>query len=136
MFEAIANALNGALNTYASGLTVPIPVAWENTKFDEKVDLYLRPILIPAVTVGAGIGSDAPNRYRGIYQVDVCYRINAGQVAALQIADGIVTTAFPRASRPAITQGQLIIETSSTTAGVVDGSKYIISVNVVYRAMN
>lgn len=136
MFEAIANALNGALNTYAAGLTVPIPVAWENTKFDEKIDLYLRPILIPAITVGAGIGSDAPNRYRGIYQVDVCYRINAGQAAALQIADGIASVAFPRASRPAITTGQLIIETSSINAGTIDGGKYIVSVSIVYRAID
>lgn len=83
----ILEAMNEHLLLYVQAN--PIEVAWSGIPFDPTIQ-YLRPNLLPAQTIPAGLGSDAANRQTGLYQVDVFWPENEGDIGPIEVAGQII----------------------------------------------
>lgn len=87
--EAILGALNAKLATPA--FTPTLAIAWPNVKFTPTVGTpYLRATILRGETVQSSLGSAGLNRHVGLYQIDVFYPVEKGEVLPLQIASQIV----------------------------------------------
>lgn len=65
-------------------------VAWENKKFTPANNaLWVQPQLLPAIEARAGIGTSAPQRIDGKWQVNVYAPQGTGPATADQMADAI-----------------------------------------------
>jgi hypothetical protein len=129
MSASIMDALNAHLNTFAT--SEGITVAWEGVDFTPPAGAYLRAFLLPAMTIGAALGTDAPNKHRGIYQVDCIYPGGSGWGACAAMAEK-VRVQFKRGTR--LMSNDLIIESVSFGPGMMDGSRYKIPVSISYWA--
>lgn len=82
-----------ALFTRLAALTLSpaLPVAWPNKAFDQPDDdKYLRATYIPNTTGRAGIGSNYVHRYIGLFQVDVFWPKNRGEMEPREIAGAVI----------------------------------------------
>ena len=122
-------ALNSHLATFAT--SEDIPVAWEGVDFTPPPGPYLRAFLLPALTVGAALGTDAPNRHRGVYQVDCVYPGGSGWGACATMAEK-VRVRFKRGTR--LMSNNLVVESVSFGPGLMDGGRYKIPVSISYWA--
>lgn len=129
-FLDISAALDGALNTFASGASVA--VAWENSNFEPTTGTkYLRPTLLPADTTQAESGSSGKDFTTGIYQVDVICPINTGKGEAVNLADDIADT-FSRGSIHTYNGVNVRIRRASRRAGNRDGAWFIVPVDIEF----
>lgn len=130
MSLSIMQAFNGSLSTFATQKS--ISVAWENTPFTPTPGTpYLMAFLLPAQTVAAALGSDALNRHRGVFQVNVVYPVDNSWGTCAAMADD-VRKHFKRGTT--LSNGTIVIESSYTSSGMRDGGRYVIPVSVNYRA--
>lgn len=130
VFASISAALDARLNAMAA---LP-PVAWQNVSFTPTSGvLYLRPTLLPAPTVQAGLGDIGLDAYQGIYQIDIFAAVGGGRGLAEAQAD-LIGDQFKRGT--SLTSGGISVRLRdvSRTAGIVDGDRFAISISINYLA--
>jgi hypothetical protein len=89
----IMEALFGRLAALV--LTPVLPIAWPNlTLTPPTTGKFLRVQFIPNIANRVFIGSDEPHQLMGLFQVSVCWPLNAGEGAPRDIA-GTVAGQFP-----------------------------------------
>lgn len=90
-FDEIRKALESRLNTYATGRSPAIDVAWPNSGYTPTTGTeYLRPTLLPGRSRAATAGSSGQQFHQGIFQVDIFWPANEGSGGALSEADAII----------------------------------------------
>ena len=85
--------IKSALNYHLSQLVLsPVhQVAWDNTSYTPVIGTpYLAPVVLPNRTDRGGVGTNAPRRHRGLYQVLVYGAEAVGDIAGTEIADRII----------------------------------------------
>ncbi|MGE3845143.1 MAG: phage tail terminator-like protein, partial [Vicinamibacterales bacterium] len=109
----IAAALHTRLNTLV--LTPVHQIAWENKPYTRVIGTpFLAPAFLPNRTDFGAVGTNAPRRHRGLYQVLVYGAENVGEVPGIEIGDRIVEHFTP---------GSVIAEESvRVRIGSFDGS--------------
>ena len=130
MSSAIAAAFNKHLNRFAT--LENIEVAWEGLDFTPTADAYLRGFYLPGLTTGAALGTDAPNRHVGIFQIDCIYPIGRGWGDCAEMAEK-VRAYFKRGTKLG-DDDEIVISSASPGPGMVDGDRYKIPVSISYWA--
>lgn len=102
-----ANIL-AALLSHLSGLTLTpaMSLAWPDIDFEPPAQGYLRATLVPNTVEQVTLGTNGKNRHRGLFQVDVFWKRNAGEIVPREKAD-LVAAQFKRGT--VLTSGGLNI---------------------------
>lgn len=120
---AIQSLLNAKLATFAAAQSPALAVAYENKDFTPpQAAPYLRAHLLLGTPRAAGLGQNAQDYQRGIFQVDVLALPSGGWGPAHTIADRL-RTAFARGLR-------------LTGAGATAGTEIVCASVSVGPAMN
>ncbi len=124
--------LNGHLATTATAMGVE--VAWENQEFKPgHNDPYLRPTLMLAEPVAAGLGTSADNRQTGLFQIDVMGVANKGWSVSYGHADAL-GAAFKRGSKFSDTGIVLTCRKVAIGPGRTEDGRYILPATVHFQA--
>ena len=130
VFADISSALDLILNT----LTGQSPVAWENTAYIPVKDtLYLRPTILPALTLQAGLGVNGIDEYIGIYQIDIFAPAGKGRGEAEIKADAVADH-FKRGTDLSKNGKTVRLGNVSRNSGIRDEDRFIISLSINYMA--
>jgi len=130
VFADISSALDLRLNT----LTGQSPVAWENTAYIPVKDtLYLRPTILPALTLQAGLGVNGIDEYIGIYQIDIFAPAGKGRGEAEIKADAVADH-FKRGTDLSKNGKTVRLGNVSRNSGIRDEDRFIISLSINYMA--
>ena len=130
VFADISSALDSRLNT----LTGQSPIAWENTAYIPVKDtLYLRPTILPASTIQAGLGTSGLDEYVGIYQIDIFAPAGKGRGEAEIKADAVADH-FKRGTDLSKNGKTVRLGDVSRNSGIKDEDRFIISISINYRA--
>jgi len=131
--QAIHGALASHLATFAAAQTPALPVAYENRDFDPPEGVYLREHLLPAEPAAAALGTDAPNRHRGILQVDVLGEAGQGSGPVSIIVDAL-TAHFKRGTKLPLGDSEIAIERAYPGPAMQDNGRYRVPVNITFYA--
>ena len=130
VFADISSALDSQLNT----LTGQSPIAWENTAYIPVKDtLYLRPTILPASTIQAGLGTSGLDEYIGIYQIDIFAPAGKGRGEAEIKADAVADH-FKRGTDLSKNGKTVRLGNVSRNSGIRDEDRFIISLSINYMA--
>mgnify|MGYP003646012283 FL=1 len=130
VFADISSALDSRLNT----LTGQSPIAWENTAYIPVKDtLYLRPTILPASTIQAGLGTSGLDEYVGIYQIDIFAPAGKGRGEAEIKADAVADH-FKRGTDLSKNGKTVRLGDVSRNSGIKDEDRFIISISINYMA--
>ena len=130
VFADISAALDLRLNT----LTGQSPIAWENTAYIPVKDtLYLRPTILPALTLQAGLGVTGIDAYIGIYQIDIFAPAGKGRGEAEIKADAVADH-FKRGTDLSKNGKTVRLGNVSRNSGIRDEDRFIISISINYMA--
>ena len=130
VFADISSALDSRLNT----LTGQSPIAWENTAYIPVKDtLYLRPTILPALTIQAGLGTSGLDEYVGIYQIDIFAPAGKGRGEAEIKADAVADH-FKRGTDLSKNGKTVRLGNVSRNSGIRDEDRFIISISINYMA--
>ena len=130
VFADISSALDSQLNT----LTGQSPIAWENTAYIPVKDtLYLRPTILPALTIQAGLGTSGLDEYVGIYQIDIFAPAGKGRGEAEIKADAVADH-FKRGTDLSKNGKTVRLGNVSRNSGIKDEDRFIISISINYMA--
>tara|TARA_B110000046_G_scaffold61020_1_gene68614 strand:+ start:642 stop:1058 length:417 start_codon:yes stop_codon:yes gene_type:complete len=130
VFADISSALDLRLNT----LTGQSPIAWENTAYIPVKDtLYLRPTILPALTLQAGLGVNGIDEYIGIYQIDIFAPAGKGRGEAEIKADAVADH-FKRGTDLSKNGKTVRLGNVSRNSGIRDEDRFIISISINYMA--
>lgn len=130
VFADISSALDSRLNT----LTGQSPIAWENTAYIPVKDtLYLRPTILPASTIQAGLGTSGLDKYVGIYQIDIFAPAGKGRGEAEIKADAVADH-FKRGTDLSKNGKTVRLGDVSRNSGIKDEDRFIISISINYMA--
>jgi hypothetical protein len=130
VFADISSALDSRLNT----LTGQSPIAWENTAYIPVKDtLYLRPTILPASTIQAGLGTSGLDEYIGIYQIDIFAPAGKGRGEAEIKADAVADH-FKRGTDLSKNGKTVRLGDVSRNSGIKDEDRFIISISINYMA--
>jgi len=130
VFADISSALDSRLNT----LTGQSPIAWENTAYIPVKDtLYLRPTILPALTIQAGLGTSGLDEYVGIYQIDIFAPAGKGRGEAEIKADAVADH-FKRGTDLSKNGKTVRLGDVSRNSGIKDEDRFIISISINYMA--
>tara|TARA_R110002095_G_scaffold212958_1_gene202884 strand:+ start:332 stop:748 length:417 start_codon:yes stop_codon:yes gene_type:complete len=130
VFADISSALDSRLNT----LTGQSPIAWENTAYIPVKDtLYLRPTILPALTLQAGLGVNGIDEYIGIYQIDIFAPAGKGRGEAEIKADAVADH-FKRGTDLSKNGKTVRLGNVSRNSGIRDEDRFIISISINYMA--
>ena len=126
-FTDISAALDARTNSLS------LPTAWENIAFQPVTGtLYIRPTLMPADTVQAGLGSSGLDEHLGIYQIDIIASGSTGKGEATIKADAIADH-FKRGL--VLTYNGVNVRLSKTSRGVGkrDEAFFVIPIFITYK---
>ena len=127
-------AIRAALDSRLAVLTPALPTAWENSGFTASAGVAWQSVmLLPARTVPAGIGRDAPALWRCVYQVMLCFPPGAGTGAAAARA-GLTLTHFARGTALASGGVTVICEQAYVEPGRSGADWYRVAVAVPWFA--
>ena len=130
VFADISSALDSQLNT----LTGQSPIAWENTAYIPVKDtLYLRPTILPALTIQAGLGTSGLDEYVGIYQIDIFAPAGKGRGEAEIKADAVADH-FKRGTDLSKNGKTVRLGDVSRNSGIRSEDRFIISLSINYMA--
>ena len=130
VFADISSALDLRLNT----LTGQSPIAWENTAYIPVKDtLYLRPTILPALTLQAGLGVNGIDEYIGIYQIDIFAPAGKGRGEAEIKADAVADH-FKRGTDLSKNGKTVRLGDVSRNSGIRSEDRFIISLSINYMA--
>ena len=130
VFADISSALDSRLDT----LTGQTPIAWENTAYIPVKDtLYLRPTILPALTIQAGLGTSGLDEYVGIYQIDIFAPAGKGRGEAEIKADAVADH-FKRGTDLSKNGKTVRLGDVSRNSGIKDEDRFIISISINYMA--
>ena len=130
VFADISSALDSRLNT----LTGQSPIAWENTAYIPVKDtLYLRPTILPALTIQAGLGTSGLDEYVGIYQIDIFAPAGKGRGEAEIKADAVADH-FKRGTDLSKNGKTVRLGDVSRNSGIRSEDRFIISLSINYMA--
>ena len=130
VFADISSALDSRLNT----LTGQSPIAWENTAYIPVKDtLYLRPTILPASTIQAGLGTSGLDEYVGIYQIDIFAPAGKGRGEAEIKADAVADH-FKRGTDLSKNGKTVRLGDVSRNSGIRSEDRFIISLSINYMA--
>ena len=127
-FTDISAALDARTNSLS------LPTAWENIAFQPVTGtLYIRPTLMPADTVQAGLGSSGLDEHLGIYQIDIIAPSANGKGTATIKADAIADH-FKRGL--VLTYNGVNVRLSKTSRGLGkrDEAWYVIPIFITYQS--
>ncbi len=125
---AIMSAFSNSVATFAAANT--IPVAYENVTVSFATGQhYLNLALLPGQTIAAGVGPDAFNRHRGVFQVDVVYPFGTAWGLAHGMVDKVCSH-FKRGTK--LDSNKLLILSVSPGPGFRDETLYRVPVSVRY----
>lgn len=94
MSAATEATIYALLNERLLTLSPAYPISWPEVAFSSDGSAYLDVTFIPNIVARDFVGSDAPHRAEGLYQVSVVAPRNAGIISPLDIA-GAVAAHFP-----------------------------------------
>ena len=126
-FTDISAALDARTNSLS------LPTAWENIAFQPVTGtLYIRPTLMPADTVQAGLGSSGLDEHLGIYQIDICAKASTGKGEATIKAD-VIADHFKRGL--VLTYNGVNVRLSKTSRGLGkrDEAWFVIPIFITYQ---
>ena len=124
-------ALNAALNDFAD--TNSITVSWENVRFDARdKDEYLEAFTMFSDKEKAGIATNAPDLYTGIYQINLIYEAETSWKPASVIIDLILEAFYPGRR---LMSNKLLIEKSIPSTGPPRDNRYVKIVSIYWRAI-
>lgn len=97
MATGIESRIFDGLLSHLAGLTLTpaMAVAWPDVSFEPPAQGYLRPSLIPNTVSQVTLGTTGKNRHRGLFQVSVFWKRNAGELVPREKAD-LVAARFKR----------------------------------------
>lgn len=125
--------IRAALETRLSLLAPVLQTSWENALLDVAAQAHQRAYLITNATRTPGLDLKTKHE-KGIFQVSVCYPINAGPVACANRAE-LIRAHFP-AGVKLLAGGVsvLVYEWPSIGASMTEDIFYILPVSISYRA--
>lgn len=119
----------------AMTFTPALPVSYPNRSFTPPASgKYLRARHLPNNTTQISLGSTGFNRHQGLFQIDVMWPLDSGEVAPKEIAGQIIAH-FKRGTE--FTREGLLIripEPPSVAPALVDGVSFMIPVTIRYQA--
>ena len=130
------SVVNTLLNTQLSSFATAnsLTVAWENKNFKPSHGAtYLRPHLMLAKPVSAGLGSAAPDIQRGVFQVDIMAPDDKGWGDSYALAD-LLRASFARGKRMEGTGVSLVCEAVAIGPGLADDTRYKLPVSITFYA--
>jgi hypothetical protein len=129
-FKDLSIALNQKLQAYSTANSRS--VAWENVEFNPTTStMYLRPTVLPAASVQAGLGSTGQELHQGIFQIDVFAKIDESKSIALAEADAIADY-FARGTTLTYNGVNVRLGTASNGSGIRDSGWFIVPVFINY----
>jgi Bacteriophage related domain of unknown function len=130
----MSDPVRSALESRLTALVPALPTAWENTAYTPTLSMpFQRPALMRAPPENPAMGS-AMYREIGVFQVMLCYPLNAGSGAADDRAK-LVRDWFPRGSSLSAQGVTLTIQkTAAIGPGSSDGSFWCVPVSIPYYA--
>ncbi|NJB67498.1 hypothetical protein GGQ74_001138 [Desulfobaculum xiamenense] len=127
-------AIRAALESRLVSLPGGWPIAWENVPFTPGgCGNHLRVHLLPATPVQAGLGTDAPNEHKGIFQVDVVVGRGDGPGEACAQVDALCVH-FRRGTRCVSGVVTVTVTGVGPGPGLQEGNRYRVPVSISYRA--
>ena len=123
-------ACRAALETALDGMTPALSTAWENVAFTPPVltTPYQRAFVLFATPENAVIGNEWIER--GIFQVTLCYPLQAGDAAA-RARVALLRTTFYRGLTLTSGSTRVIVErTPDAGGGTADGDRWIVVVRI------
>tara|TARA_B100000795_G_scaffold201045_1_gene154781 strand:- start:119 stop:526 length:408 start_codon:yes stop_codon:yes gene_type:complete len=126
-FTDISAALDARTNSLS------LPTAWENIAFTPTAEtLYIRPTLMPADTVQAGLGSNGLDEHVGVYQIDIIAPGSKGKGQATIKAD-VIADHFKRGV--VLTYNGVNVRLSKTSRGLGkrDEAWFVIPIFITYQ---
>jgi hypothetical protein len=112
-----------------------MPVSYPNRSFSPPANgKYLRARHLPNTTTQITLGASGFNRHQGLFQIDVMWPLDAGEVAPKEIAGAIIAN-FKLGTE--FTREDLLIRIPappSVAPALIDGVSYMIPITVRYQA--
>lgn len=134
MIKKIRQGLEVALNTWASGQTPAIPVAWQNRAYTPTIgSRYVRANILPAETQNPSLGDDH-KRFIGIFQILVYTPDDVGAGAAETIAESLFTTFARGTSFTASSVTTRVLDSPSVLPSFNDDGWYVTPVSIRYQS--
>lgn len=126
-FTDISAALDARTNSLS------LPTAWENIAFQPVTGtLYIRPTLMPADTVQAGLGTNGLDEHLGIYQIDIISTSAKGKGEATIKCD-VIADHFKRGTVLSYNGVNVRITKSSRGQGKRDEAFFVIPIFITYQ---
>lgn len=135
-WTTVNGLLDSHLSTFAAAQSPTLAVAWPNRKFTPPDAAYLRPHFLPAGTAADGLGSDAQDLQRGIYQIDVLGLPGKGPGAVLALLDAL-RAHFKRGltiTSGARTDASVVIESYRPGPEMEEDTRYKRPLSITFRA--
>ena len=128
---AIRSALEAALN----GMSPPLATAWENVAFTPPASSvpYQRAFLLFAAPENPDMGRGV-TRENGIFQINLCYPLQAGDGAARARVALIRNTFYRSATFVSGAARVIIRNTPEAGAGAASGDRWIVPVKCIFFA--
>lgn len=125
-------AVRAALETALNAMNPALSTAWENAAFTPPASStpYQRAFVMFAEPDNAEFGR--AHRQQGIFQVTLCYPLQAGDAAARARAASIMSTFYRGSS---FTSGGVTVTIARTPyagAGAVEGDRWIVPVKIPF----
>ncbi len=134
MIKKIRQALETALNTWASAQTPVMPVAWQNKAYTPTLGArYVQANILPAETGNPSLG-DAHKRFIGIFQVLIYAPDNKGAGDAETLAESLFTTFARGTSFTASTVTVRVLDSPSVLPSFNDSGWYVLPVSIRYQS--
>jgi hypothetical protein len=134
MIKKIRQALETALNTWASAQTPVIPVALQNKSYVPVIgNRYVQVNILHAETQNPSMG-DAHKRFTGIFQVLIYAKDKTGAGEVETIAESLFTTFARGQSFTASTVTVRILDSPSISPSFNDNGWYVLPVSIRYQS--
>jgi hypothetical protein len=134
MIKKIRQALETALNTWASAQSPAVPVAWQNRAYTPTLGArYVQANILPAETENPSLGDDH-KRFIGIFQVLIYSPDNKGAGDAETLAESLFTTFARGESFAASTVTVRILDSPSVLPSFNDNGWYVLPVSIRYQS--
>lgn len=129
------SAIRSALETALNGMSPALATAWENVAFTQPVSSvpYQRAFLLFAAPENPDMGRGI-TRERGIFQITLCYPLQAGDGAARARADLIRATFYRSATFTSGSVKVIMERTPDVGAGSVSGDRWVVPVRCRFFA--
>ena len=132
--DDITKALMTAFSALATAQSWTSRVEWPNRSFDPNAAAtpWYRPTVLQGIPEAAALGSDAPDRHVGVFQVSGFFPKNLGDGSARTWASTVLTE-FPRGGSSTYGTVTLLFEKSYLVPAIVEETFYHVIVRVEYR---